>query len=190
MCSMPRMIFGNRRRRTRSKILTLFFLIAGAAAIDQATKWIILTQVMNPPKVIELAPFFNLVLTFNTGVSFGLFQDFFVSRPGTLALLSLAIVGLLVAWALRSRLPGERIGLALMAGGALGNIIDRWRQGAVTDFLDFHWQGMHWPAFNAADVFIFTGAVLLLAAAFFRTPNDNTYSDIRSISSQLWKEKK
>lgn len=170
---MPRMIFGDRRRRTRSKVLPLLFLIVVAAAIDQATKWIILTQVMNTPKVIEVTPFFNLVLTFNTGVSFGLFQDFFASRPGTLALLSLAIVGLLMAWALRSRLPGERIGLALVAGGALGNIIDRWRQGAVTDFLDFHWQGLHWPAFNAADVFIFIGAVLLLAAAFLQSPKDS-----------------
>lgn len=153
----------------------MLFLIVGAAVIDQETKWIIQTEVMNTPKVIEVTSFFNLVLTFNTGVSFGLFQDFFASRPGTLALLSLAIVGLLMVWALRSRLPVERIGLALVAGGALGNIIDRWRQGAVTDFLDFHWQGVHWPAFNAADVFIFTGAVLLLAAAFIRTPNDNAY---------------
>ena len=116
--------------------------------------------------MIEVTSFFNLMLTFNTGVSFGMFQDFFASRPGTLALLSFAIASLLMTWALRSCLPGERRGLALVAGGALGNIIDRWRQGAVTDFLDFHWQGLHWPAFNAADVFIFLGAFLILTSTF------------------------
>lgn len=187
---MRRMIFGNRRPISGLRLVPLLFLVLGVAAIDQATKWIILTQLMKTPKVIEVTSFFNLVLAFNTGVSFGMFQDFFASRPGTLALLSLAIVGLLMIWALRSRLSGERIGLAFMAGGALGNIIDRWRQGAVTDFLDFHWQGMHWPAFNAADVFIFVGAVLLIASSFFRSPNQDPNYEIRSVLSLPGKEKK
>ena len=163
---LPRLIFGNRCRQTGLHTLSLLFLAAGATAGDQVTKWIILTRVMDPPRVIEVTSFFNLMLTFNTGVSFGMFQDFFASRPGTLALLSLAIASLLMIWALRSCLPGERRGLALVAGGALGNIIDRWRQGAVTDFLDFHWQGLHWPAFNAADAFIFIGAFLILTSTF------------------------
>ena len=110
---------------------------------------------MDPPRVIEVTSFFNLMLTFNTGVSFGMFQDFFASRPGTLALLSFAIASLLMIWALRSCLPGERRGLALVAGGALGNIIDRWRQGAVTDFLDFHWQGLHWAGLQRCRCFHF-----------------------------------
>lgn len=65
-------------------------------------------------------------------------------------------------WAWRTDRSVERIALAVIAGGALGNIIDRWRQGAVTDFLDFHWAGWHWPTFNGADIFICMGAIFLL----------------------------
>jgi len=64
--------------------------------------------------------------------------------------------------------------LSLIAGGALGNILDRWRQGAVTDFLDFHWRGWHWPAFNGADVFISLGVLMLLVAGFKPVPKPET----------------
>lgn len=147
--------------------------MAAVAVADQATKWIVLTQVMEPPRVIPVTPFFNLVLVFNTGVSFGLFQEIFAPRPGLLVLIGLSIVAVLVVWALRSSSKVERLGLAIMSGGALGNIIDRWRQGWVTDFLDFYWQDLHWPAFNSADVFIFVGAALLLATAVSSHPKNN-----------------
>ncbi len=171
---MPRFIFWGRRRPVEMRLLPPLILTVGAVATDQVTKWIILTQVMTPPKVIEVSSFFNLVLTFNTGVSFGLLGEYFATRQNTLAVLSLTVVAVLLVWAIKSALPTERRGLGLIAGGALGNILDRWRQGAVTDFLDFHWQGMHWPTFNAADIFIFLGAVHLLASALLpaRHPAD------------------
>lgn len=161
---LPEMIFAD-RRRNKSTALSLMLVVATVTVTDQATKWFILTEVMNPPRIIPITPFFNLVLTFNKGVSFGMFQDFFAPRPGFLALIGLAIVAVLVAWALRAQSKYERLGLAMISGGALGNIIDRWRQGAVTDFLDFYWQDLHWPTFNAADVFIFAGTAVLFTTA-------------------------
>jgi signal peptidase II len=140
---------------------------ATALLFDVATKWLILNTVMVPPRTIEVMPFFNLSLGFNTGVSFGMFQDFFLERPLVLAGIKVAItVGLLV-WAMRTHRTFEATALGLIAGGAAGNIIDRVHQGAVTDFLDFHVANWHWPAFNMADVAISSGVALLLAGSFF-----------------------
>lgn len=129
-----------------------------------------LNVVMQPPRLIEIAPFFNLTLGFNTGVSFGVLGDAMADRQWLLISLKMAIVLALATWALRSGRVLERIGFATVAGGAMGNMIDRWRQGAVTDFLDFHLGEWHWPTFNMADVFIVLGAAVLLVAAL-RTPN-------------------
>lgn len=136
-----------------------------AAGLDQASKWLMLAVVMDPPRVIELAPFLNLRLGFNTGISFGMFRDTLESWPELLALFKGAVgLGLLV-WAVLSRHRLERLGLALIAGGAFGNGLDRWRQGAVTDFLDLHWGGWHWPTFNGADIAITLGVALMLLAS-------------------------
>ena len=138
---------------------------AFAAGLDQASKWLMLAVVLDPPRVIELAPFLNLRLGFNTGISFGLFRDTLERWPEALGLFKF-LVGLgLIIWAALSRHRLERIGLALIAGGAFGNAIDRWRQGAVTDFIDLHWGGWHWPTFNGADIAITLGVVLMLLAS-------------------------
>lgn len=136
-----------------------------AAGLDQASKWLMLEIVLNPPRLIELTPFLNLRLGFNTGVSFGLFRDTLEAWPGLLGLFKFATGFGLLAWAALTRHRLERIGLALMAGGAFGNAIDRWRQGAVTDFLDLHWGGWHWPTFNGADIALTLGVALMLLAA-------------------------
>lgn len=98
----------------------------------------------------------------------------FAALPELLALLTLGIVIVTLAWALRTRSAVERSGLSLIAGGALGNVLDRWQRGAVTDFLDFHWQGWHWPAFNGADVFISIGVLMLLLASLKPVPKPET----------------
>jgi signal peptidase II len=144
----------------------VLFWAAAAASLDQATKWLILAVVMNPPRVIEITPFLNLRLGFNYGVSFGLGSDILEAWPGALAAFKLAVAAGLIVWAVRSLCRYERIGLALVAGGALGNAHDRWRQGAVTDFIDLHWGGWHWPTFNGADIAISLGVALMLFAAF------------------------
>jgi len=146
----------------------LVFVVAvalAAAGLDQASKWLMLEVVLNPPEPIALTPFLNLRLGFNTGVSFGLFRDTLEAWPGLLGLFKFAAGFGLVAWAMFAGHRLERIGLALMAGGAFGNAIDRWRQGAVTDFLDLHWGDWHWPTFNGADIALTFGVVLMLLAA-------------------------
>lgn len=158
--------------------LMVAVLTAAAIGADQATKWVVLTQVMQPPRVIEVTPFFNLTLGFNTGVSFGMFNDTFAARPELLAILTFGIAMAILAWALQARSAWERSGLSLIAGGALGNILDRWRQGAVTDFLDFHWQGWHWPAFNGADAFISLGACMLIVTSLKPAPNPETEKQV------------
>lgn len=136
-----------------------------AAVLDQLSKWLILTYIMAPPRVIEIAPFVNLRLGFNYGVSFGIGRDTLEAWPGLLAAFKLVVALGLMVWAVRSTIRAERIGLALVAGGALGNAQDRWRQGAVTDFIDLHWGGWHWPTFNGADIAITLGVVAILIAS-------------------------
>ncbi|MCB4825415.1 signal peptidase II [Roseicella aerolata] len=133
-----------------------------ALALDQATKWWVLTALMDPPRIIPVAPFFNLVLWHNRGVSFGLLSADHPATPWLLSTLALAIVAGLVIWMTRDRRPGMAAAVGLIAGGALGNVVDRLRHGAVTDFLDFHAAGYHWPAFNLADTAIFLGVALLV----------------------------
>ena len=108
--------------------------------------------------------FFNLVLTYNTGAAFSLFAD--EGSPGqSLKMASLAALSLLpFIYFFIQAAPGDRsrlTALGLIWGGALGNIYDRLRWGAVVDFLDFHWREYHWPTFNFADLAICLGAGLL-----------------------------
>jgi signal peptidase II len=133
-----------------------------AFALDQATKWWVLTHLMDPPRVIPVTPFFNLVLGWNRGVSFGLLSADHPATPWLLSCLALAVIAGLVIWTTRDRRPGMAASVGLIAGGALGNVVDRLRHGAVTDFLDFHVAGYHWPAFNLADTAIFVGVAFLL----------------------------
>ncbi|MCR0984093.1 signal peptidase II [Roseomonas populi] len=133
-----------------------------AFALDQATKWWVLTHLMDPHRVIPITPFFNLVLGWNRGVSFGLLSADHPATPWLLSSLALAVIAGLVVWTTRDRRPGMAASVGFIVGGALGNVVDRLRHGAVTDFLDFHVAGYHWPAFNLADTTIFVGAALLM----------------------------
>jgi lipoprotein signal peptidase len=107
----------------------------------------------------------NLRLGFNTGVTFGMFRESAAEAVWLLVAIKLVVVGLLGRWLWRTRLRGEAVGLGLVIGGALGNVLDRVRQGAVTDFVDAHYGGWHWPTFNLADAAIVCGVGLLLLAS-------------------------
>ena len=141
--------------------------LAAAMAVDFMTKWLILNFVMVPPRTIAIAPFFNLTLGFNSGVSFGMFHDFFVEQLLLLAGITVVVAAGLFVWAVRTAKRIETFALGLIAGGAVGNVVDRVRQGAVTDFLDFHVGDWHWPAFNTADVTIVIGVVLMVSGSFW-----------------------
>lgn len=141
--------------------------------MDQATKWWILEYAMKPPEPLRIAPFFNLVLGWNRGISFGMLGGHELP-PWTLALFSGTIAAALIVGLLRTRNRLVAAGLALMIGGALGNTFDRVHHGAVTDFLDFHLADWHWPAFNVADIGVVCGAGLLILDSLFRGDSDVT----------------
>ncbi len=138
-------------------------IAAIALALDQLTKWLMLGLFDLATRPIEVTPFFNLVMVWNRGVSFGMFNSSGASAPWLLSGLALAVVIGLLWWLRRADQQLTGIGLGLVIGGALGNVIDRIRFGAVVDFLDFHVAGYHWPAFNVADAAICIGAGLMLA---------------------------
>lgn len=143
-------------------------IAAAVIALDQLTKWLIVLVVMGDrPRSIEILPFFNIVLVYNRGVSFGMFRAGSDVMPWVLSGVALVITVALLIW--MRRVEGRLIatGLGLVIGGALGNMIDRifTSQRAVIDFLDFHLGECaycHWPAFNVADSCITIGVVLLL----------------------------
>ena len=140
-----------------------------AIGVDQATKWWILLDVMQPPRVIEVTPFFNVVLVWNRGISFGMFSNESMAGVWILSLLALIIVGFLTNWLRKAESKRAAISLGLIIGGALGNVIDRAVHTAVLDFLDFYLGSFRWPAFNAADSFITVGAILLILDSLFHT---------------------
>lgn len=131
-------------------------------ALDQAMKLWIVHDVMSPPRWIEVTSFFNIVMVWNKGASFGLFST---QSPWTqVALGSLAVVIsiFLGIWMRKAKSKWLATALGMVIGGALGNAIDRAVYGAVADFLDFHAYGYHWPSFNVADIAISVGVVMLL----------------------------
>jgi signal peptidase II len=143
-----------------------FVLSAGIVLADQLTKWAVLAH-FAPGERRELAAFLNLVLVYNKGAAFSMFAD----APGwqTPLLIAFALGAAGIVSYLMLRNPAKRLlclGLALILGGALGNLIDRVRFGHVVDFIDFHALGWHWPAFNVADSGITVGALLLILDGF------------------------
>ena len=139
-------------------------LIAATALADQLSKSAALSK-LSLGQPIAIMPGFNLTLGFNEGSSFGMLSGIMAGKPVLMAALTGALTLMFAVMAFRARQPFERAGFALVVGGALGNIIDRLRQGAVTDFLDVYWREWHWPTFNVADIAITLGAVCILAAS-------------------------
>lgn len=151
----------------------LVLVALAAASVDQVTKqWAL--AALSPGQSVPVLPMFSLTLGYNEGASFGMLGGVMTGRPLLMVALTGAITAVLAWMAFRTRQRPEAAGWMLVVGGSLGNIIDRLRQGAVTDFLDFHWRGWHWPAFNLADVAIFCGVavVLLLSLPRFAEKRD------------------
>ena len=172
-----------------NRIAYLIFALAVFIA-DQLSKWAV-TELMIRPKLgesfgtslplrdwlasaperlpftsIEILPFFNIVMVWNKGISFGMFSKSSDYGPILLSLLSLVIVVIFVIWLFRSHSKIQLFSIALVIGGALGNVMDRLRFEAVVDFLDVHAFGYHWPAFNISDSCIVIGVFLLILQSF------------------------
>lgn len=133
--------------------------------LDQISKYFVLQYLIDNQAAvsgIEVLPFFNLVLVWNRGVSFGLFNQDDGLMPYLLMALAAVLVLLVLRWLWRAETRTEATAFGLIIGGAIGNVVDRIRYGAVVDFLDFHAFGHHYPAFNVADSSIVIGACLIL----------------------------
>jgi signal peptidase II len=148
----------------RAKRFSLAFAAALVIVVlDQLSKIWILDHFTAPgDRAVPVTGFFNLVLVWNRGMSFGLFNNGATANAVIFSLLAAAIVGALLIWLWRapSGLVAGAIGLVI--GGAIGNVADRLRLGAVVDFLDVHAGIWHWPAFNLADSAICVGVGLML----------------------------
>lgn len=135
--------------------------------LDQASKYYVLNHVLTDYGVIGYTSFFNLVRAWNTGVSFSMFNNWGSLGVILLSVVALSIVGFLVYWLYTETDRIIQTALGFIIGGAIGNVADRIRLGAVFDFLDFHVAGHHWPAFNIADSFICIGAVLIIVRTVY-----------------------
>lgn len=146
-----------------------------ALALDQASKlWLLFVFDIARRGAVKITPFFDLVLTWNTGISYGWFQT--ESAAGQAILLAVKAVAVIVlaVWMARSRTLLATVALGLIIGGAIGNAIDRFAYGAVVDFALFHVQiggkPFNWYVFNLADVAIVAGVAGLLYDSFIGVP--------------------
>lgn len=158
-----------------SRARTIFLTAVAALALDQASKSTALAA-LQPHAPMDVTPFLALRLGFNTGVSFGMFATDANTFRLPLILLTLAIIVALSVMAMRASAL-ERVALSAVIGGAAGNLTDRIWRGRVTDFIDLHVAGWHWPTFNLADTVITLGVMTLLWAALRRDEQQQMESD-------------
>lgn len=142
------------------------FLLIFVACFDQVSKHWVLDFFAAGHEPITITFFWKIVLAFNRGVSFSLFSQETQTGVYLLTATTLVIASALFFWLIKSRTFLLSAGLGLIVGGAIGNIIDRLRLGAVVDFLYFHWQEYSFPAFNIADCGITVGVSLILLDSF------------------------
>jgi signal peptidase II len=154
--------------RARINTIALIAAILGLVA-DQASKWALLEWVglMDNPRDIEILPVFEIVMWWNHGTSFSLFRTGEAWGPYAFSIAALAIVGLLVLWLSRIASPILAAAIGAVIGGALGNVVDRLRFGAVADFFYAHIGNYGWPAFNVADSLIVIGIGVLVFDGMF-----------------------
>ncbi len=143
-------------------LIAIFIVVS-----DQVLKLIISKEVfLGGHESIEIFSFFSLVFVRNTGISFGLFNDGGEIQRWLMTSFAVLIGLVILVWAMLSNRKVFRMALALIAGGAFGNAIDRMYFGGVIDFMDFYIYDFHWPAFNLADSSISVGVILLLMEGF------------------------
>lgn len=154
------MQWSNRDKRV---VFLVVFLIA---ALDQFVKYLIVSQLQEGDVLSIIPNFFNLVLAHNRGVAFGIFSDILHDGLRYLVLAVTTCIALTAVYFFArsetcASLP-SKVALGMILGGAIGNVADRIRLGAVVDYLDFYYGHYHWPAFNVADSAIFIAVCILL----------------------------
>lgn len=169
--------------RVKWRYLLLSF---GILVLDQWTKWLIESHLSNHASLEIIPGLLNLTHVRNTGVAFG----FFATRGNATGTLILTLLGLaalvFVAYYFWIVPRADRMlltALALVIGGAIGNLLDRMMTGAVTDFVDFYYGSYHWHTFNVADTAISIGIGLMLLGTFRSSPTEAAASDEQSPGS-------
>ncbi len=137
-------------------------------ALDQLSKAgiVALFAAYPPGHLVRLAPFFDLLLTRNRGISFGLFNNGDAANSLLFSVAAAVVIVVLIFWLKRVETRFLAVAIGLIIGGAAGNVIDRLIRGSVIDFLDFHLGSWHWPAFNVADSAICLGVAAMLLEGF------------------------
>ena len=153
------------------RLFNLIWLAIAVAIIclDQLTKSLVMNH-LQLYQAIKITPFFNILLSFNTGAAFGLFNQASGWQQWLFGCVAVVVSSAIVIILLRQ--PREQwlnnLGMSFILGGALGNLIDRLTLGYVIDFLHFHLGQWSWPIFNVADSMICIGAGLLLLSMLWR----------------------
>ncbi len=143
-------------------------LIMIVVLLDQATKSFFIYHVKEQIGMsIKITDFFSIVYAWNHGISFGIFSNYYQYSNYIFIAVNISITAYLVYLLTESRSLIERLGIAIILGGSVGNIIDRIFRGAVFDFLYFHYNDLGFPVFNLADCFINIGVFLIIVHCLF-----------------------
>ncbi len=160
----------------KKKLLLCISIIVAAFILDAVSKGVLIYLITGtvplaapawelipvPYLMAHVCDIFNIVFTWNPGTSFSMLRAVGESVPIILTIFTGGIIGFIGYYLFRRAARYEWVPLSLILGGAIGNLVDRIRFGAVVDFLDFHIGGRHWPAFNIADVCICVGVGLYI----------------------------
>lgn len=150
-----------------------FVLAAAVAILDQVTKHVAVAN-MSYGQQVEVFSWFNWTLLYNTGAAFSFLADAGGWQRWFFVVLTIAISAVLSVWLVRLKDTHVwlSLGIALVIGGALGNLYDRALMGYVVDFIQWHYDGWYWPAFNVADMAICAGGAILIIDGFFESKRE------------------
>jgi len=154
-----------RKNKFLERLLLLLVVGGGVLAADQFSKALALSHLSRVYSLKVIDGFFSLTLVLNPGVAFGFFSHSPAAWKAAALLLLSGVTVVVLLWyyfCCHGLTRLARVAFSLVVGGALGNMLDRFRFAKVVDFLDFYWRSYHWPAFNLADAAITVGVVLLL----------------------------
>ena len=142
-------------------------MLAATVVLDQLTKFVLI-DLLNGHPPVEVLSFFRLVMVWNEGVSFGMFGGTDELKRWFLTIFAVVVAAGLMIWIRKEQSRISTAAIGMIAGGALGNAMDRALYGAVADFFDFHLNNWSWPAFNIADAAITVGVIILIADTLLR----------------------
>ena len=142
-------------------IISVILILSITIILDQLTKYIAFIVLFKDKQVLIINHFLNFRPVWNDGISFGMFQGYGNYGRIVFIIIALIISLWIIIYSKKLNTIGF-IGYNMIAGGAIGNVIDRVIYGKVIDFIDVHYKGYHWPTFNMADSFIFIGVLLFI----------------------------